>query len=950
MGRFINKVFTDTTQANTQRIKYYDGAQIYTKSGGGKLWIRDSTFSIWRELGPRGWGLKGDAGTNDAVDFLGTTDSVDFSIRVNNFRSGFIGTTGNTFLGYRSGELLTPSGGSHNTFIGWKVSPTSLLGLDNTAIGYEAFLSNIDGIQNTFVGSRAGRSCTGCDFITSIGVNSQQYATTAFDNTSIGYSSLQNNITGISNTALGTDAGKYITGNSNIVIGSGVAIGLTSGSNNIIAGRNTGAGLGSGSNNIIFDAAGSFVANQINGTIIFRATAERFRVDSAGNFGIGLTTPDSMFTVLSGAWLKRGVRLSGLPTSGIYSKSIGVASDGTLFLKDTSTFSNKVNVSDTATMLAPYKKTFGILNRDDIAAENRTFNAASNFFRIDSASSLRLTRYKSSDTSISRLDLATSSTVPLKLYYQDDANSKGGVVAGAQVLLSASNATLQLFANYGTSVSSIANIASADSSFNFVTSKVFAVSIPTLGVDTTNYKPIVADPISGRIYRMANWPTGSGGGSGETNTASNLGGGLANYSTKVGVDLQFNSFLATDFDLVSNVIGIDYANGQTANGSTKGFLSAADWTTFNNKGSGTVTGSGSANRVAFWSGASALSSNSKLLYDGLTSSVQAQNSSQTADIFQARAYDDTTAFRVESTGNTVLGRNYDYANGLHTRTHTLRYVYNAYSTSGIRIYEASTGSAVRLHAISAGTDALYLTKDDGTAAGLSLGIWKNPSDGTTFSNSTNNWTINNGHFNVPAGTIMPRAGTTAASTAPLKKTSGPINTTAEAGAEEYNGTFYNTKGSGLRLAQGGVIADFYTDAGNVGTGETDLYSYTTPANTFANDGEKVTVEYGVSYVTPTVSKTVKIYFAGTEIYSGGAVTTTYILRKVTVTIVRLSSSSVRITLWDSGSVTNAKFQDITGLTLSGTNILKVTGTSAAGATNDIIARFSTVSWQGVAAN
>lgn len=48
-----------------------------------------------------------------------------------------------------------------------------------------------------------------------------------------------------------------------------------------------------------------------------------------------------------------------------------------------------------------------------------------------------------------------------------------------------------------------------------------------------------------------------GGGSGETNTASNLGGGLANYSTKSGVDLQFNSFDAADFDLVSNLISID---------------------------------------------------------------------------------------------------------------------------------------------------------------------------------------------------------------------------------------------------------------------------------------------------------------------------------------------------------------------------------------------------------
>lgn len=64
--------------------------------------------------------------------------------------------------------------------------------------------------------------------------------------------------------------------------------------------------------------------------------------------------------------------------------------------------------------------------------------------------------------------------------------------------------------------------------------------------------------------------TGGGGGGGETNTASNLGGGLANFSAKVGVDLQFNTFLASDFNLTSNVISLDIANitGTVANGAT----------------------------------------------------------------------------------------------------------------------------------------------------------------------------------------------------------------------------------------------------------------------------------------------------------------------------------------------------------------------------------------------
>jgi hypothetical protein len=50
---------------------------------------------------------------------------------------------------------------------------------------------------------------------------------------------------------------------------------------------------------------------------------------------------------------------------------------------------------------------------------------------------------------------------------------------------------------------------------------------------------------------------GAASGSGEANTASNLGGGLSNYDSKSGVDLRFNSFNAAHFDLATNVISVD---------------------------------------------------------------------------------------------------------------------------------------------------------------------------------------------------------------------------------------------------------------------------------------------------------------------------------------------------------------------------------------------------------
>jgi len=43
------------------------------------------------------------------------------------------------------------------------------------------------------------------------------------------------------------------------------------------------------------------------------------------------------------------------------------------------------------------------------------------------------------------------------------------------------------------------------------------------------------------------------------------------------------TFAAADFNSSSGLISIDYTNGQSSSGSTKGFLTSTDWTTFNNK-------------------------------------------------------------------------------------------------------------------------------------------------------------------------------------------------------------------------------------------------------------------------------------------------------------------------------------------------------------------------------
>lgn len=52
------------------------------------------------------------------------------------------------------------------------------------------------------------------------------------------------------------------------------------------------------------------------------------------------------------------------------------------------------------------------------------------------------------------------------------------------------------------------------------------------------------------------------------------------------------TFETNDFNSTSGKIGIDYTNGQSASGSTKGFLTSADWTTFNGKQDALTNGYG----------------------------------------------------------------------------------------------------------------------------------------------------------------------------------------------------------------------------------------------------------------------------------------------------------------------------------------------------------------------
>ncbi|MDZ7898439.1 MAG: hypothetical protein U5N85_10505 [Arcicella sp.] len=103
------------------RILTHTGADFTIAAGaGGILLIYDATKLRWRIVetpsssGTAGWGLTGNAGTNPATQFIGTTDAQPLAFRTNNVETMRVLSTGNVGIGTSTPDtkLHVLSGGS----------------------------------------------------------------------------------------------------------------------------------------------------------------------------------------------------------------------------------------------------------------------------------------------------------------------------------------------------------------------------------------------------------------------------------------------------------------------------------------------------------------------------------------------------------------------------------------------------------------------------------------------------------------------------------------------------------------------------------------------------------------------------------------------------------------------------------------------------------------------
>ncbi len=214
------------------------------------------------------WLLTGNAGTDPAVNFVGTTDDKPLVFRVNNIVSGKISTNDdNSLWGFQALYLNTT--GIDNTANGRATLYSNTTGSFNTASGRTALYTNTTGNYNTATGYVALFNNTKGDYNTATGANALVNNITGSYNTADGWDALYSNTTGIYNTAMGdsalfsnttgafnTAAGRYAlafnkTGISNTANGAN-ALYFNTGSNNTAMGRDVLYNNKKGSNNTAY--------------------------------------------------------------------------------------------------------------------------------------------------------------------------------------------------------------------------------------------------------------------------------------------------------------------------------------------------------------------------------------------------------------------------------------------------------------------------------------------------------------------------------------------------------------------------------------------------------------------------------------------------------------------------------------------------------------------------
>lgn len=220
-----------------------DGMMVYLTTNMGVnlkgFYYWDNANSIWKCIsGDKGWSLTGNAGTNVATNFIGTTDNMGLKFKVNNLQAGYIDPIlYNTSFGMKSANNITS--GNNNSAFGHQSLFSNSIGYYNSALGWQSLYSNIDGNDNSSFGALSLAFNSSGSRNSAFGVASLNHNTTGNDNVALGYYSMVSNTTGNNNVAIGRNSlTSNISGEDNVATGYNSLYSNTTGSYNVANGYN----------------------------------------------------------------------------------------------------------------------------------------------------------------------------------------------------------------------------------------------------------------------------------------------------------------------------------------------------------------------------------------------------------------------------------------------------------------------------------------------------------------------------------------------------------------------------------------------------------------------------------------------------------------------------------------------------------------------------------------
>lgn len=284
-----------------------NGGTISSGPASNSIAINSGTAAMWF--------TQGNAGTSTVSNFIGTTDNVALSFRVNNIRSGLIqpGAGFNTMFGFET--FISNTSGSSNVGIGAQALRANTTGFSNSAVGAVALINNTTGNYNSALGNQALTANTTGNFNSAFGAAALRNNTTAGNNSAFGYEALNLNTTGNDNSAFGmfalrsnttgvANAGiggaalfSNNTGNFNTAVGHNVLYSNTSGNNNVAIGAYAGYSNVSGTGNVFIGTNAGYYETNSNKFYLANSTTSvsplLYGDFATGNLAIGTTNANA---------------------------------------------------------------------------------------------------------------------------------------------------------------------------------------------------------------------------------------------------------------------------------------------------------------------------------------------------------------------------------------------------------------------------------------------------------------------------------------------------------------------------------------------------------------------------------------------------------------------------------------------------------------------------------